>query len=112
MWLDFLFLAAYGAFLALGSTAVRDIALSRGWRRLVVGSALVVIVPVGAAGFDALENVFLLLTVGHHGGATAPRLAAIFAAGKFVFLGATLAYIVAVLARAAASVRRPAPPID
>lgn len=101
LWLDFAFLAAYGAFLALAATALRDLALRRGWHRLAPARRLVVILPVGAAGLDALENVFLLLTVGERGGAAAPRLAAIFATGKFALLGVTLAYFLAVLIRAA-----------
>ena len=105
LWLDFAFLVAYGGFLALAATASRDMALRRGWRRLTAARGLVVALPVGAATLDVLENVFLLLTVGAHGGATAPRLAAIFATGKFALLGATLAYILAVLVRAATSAR-------
>lgn len=108
LWLDFAFLAAYGAFLALAAAALRDMALRRGWRRLAPARRLVVMLPVGAAGLDALENLFLLLTVGEHGGVAAPRLAALCAIGKFALLGATLAYILAVLTRAAAS--RPRPP--
>jgi hypothetical protein len=108
LWLDFAFLAAYGTFFALAAASLRDVALRRGWRRLAPARRLVVMLPIGAAALDALENVFLLLTVSEHGGATAPRLAAICAAGKFALLGATLAYILAVLTRAAAS--RPRPP--
>ncbi len=107
LWLDFAFLIAYGGFLALAAAAARDMALRRGWRRLAVARGLVVALPVGAAGLDVLENVFLLIALGMHGGATAPRLAAILATGKFALLAATLAYILAVLARAATSGRRP-----
>ncbi len=67
-------------------------------------------VPVGAAALDALENIFLLMTVGAHGGTTEPRLADIFATGKFALLGVTVLYILAVLARAATSTRRRAGP--
>ncbi len=108
--LDFAFLGAYGAFLALAATALRDMALRRGWRLLASSRGLVVALPVGAAALDAVENIFLLMTVGEHGGETAPRLAAIFAIGKFALLGGTLAYMLAVLVRAATSARRPSGP--
>lgn len=107
LYLDFVFLAAYGAFFALATVALRDLALRRGWRRLAPPRALVMALPAGAAGLDVLENIFLLMAVNEIGGAVAPRLAAVFAAGKFALLGVTLAYILVVLARAAASARRP-----
>ena len=110
LWLDFAFLVAYGGFLALAATAARGLALRRGWRRLAAARGLVVALPVGAAALDVLENIFLLATVGAHGGATSPRLAAICATGKFALVIATLAYILAVLARAATSARRPTEP--
>ncbi len=110
LWLDFPFLAAYGAFLALAVAALRDLAARRGWRRLAPARALVVLPVIGAAGLDALENLFLLLTISEHGGSTSPRLAAIFAALKFALLGATVVYILAVSARAAVSMRRATPP--
>lgn len=108
LWLDFAFLAAYGAFLALATAAVRCLARGRGWRWLAPPRWLTVPLPLLAAGFDAVENVFLLVTLGEGGGAAAPRLALIFATGKFVLFGATLLYILAVLARATASKLRAA----
>lgn len=108
--LDFAFLGAYGAFLALAATASRDMALRRGWHRLAAARGLVVALPVGAAALDALENICLLMIIGAHGGETAPRLAAILAIGKFALLGGTLAYILAVLVRAATSAHRSSGP--
>jgi hypothetical protein len=94
LWIDFGFLAAYGAFLTLALRAVRDAAGRRGWRRLdAVGTAAVWFGAL-AAGFDALENVCLLLTLGG-AGAAAPLMATIFAATKFLFIAGTIAYLLA-----------------
>ncbi len=103
--LDFAFLIAYGAFYALAAAAARDLARARGWSRLVPPAALVLAVPLGAALLDAVENVFLLLTIGD-AGPWAPRLAAVFAGGKFVLTAATAAYVLIVLARGAAGAVR------
>ena len=69
LWLDFLFLAAYGAFWALAARP----------------SPVWVAAPV-AAGFDALENVMLLLLLGGSGGSALPVLASVFATLKFLAL--------------------------
>ena len=97
LWIDFGFLLAYGTFLTLALTAVRDLARDRGWRRLgAVGAAAVWLGALGA-GFDALENVCLLLTLAG-AGAAFPLLATIFAACKFILLTAAIAYLLAGLA--------------
>jgi len=97
LWIDFGFLLAYGAFLTLALAAVRDLARERGWRRLAaIGGAAVSFGALSAA-FDALENVCLLLTI-EGAGAALPLLATIFAACKFVFLAAAIAYLLAGLA--------------
>lgn len=94
LWLDYAYLAAYGAFFALAVAAVRDMARRRGWRRLAAIGTPVVVFPIVAAALDAVENVGLLLALGGHGGAVAPLVATIFASGKFVLSGATLVYVV------------------
>ncbi len=63
LWIDFGFLLAYGTFLSLALAASRDLARERDWRRLAaIGGAIVSFGALGA-GFDALENICLLLTI-------------------------------------------------
>jgi hypothetical protein len=97
LWIDFGFLLAYGAFLTLALAATRDLARERGWRRLAAIGGAIVSFGALAAGFDALENVCLLLTVDGAGSAF-PLLATIFASCKFVLLGVVVAYLLAGLA--------------
>jgi hypothetical protein len=92
LWIDFGFLLAYGAFLTLALTGVRDLAGRRGWRRLAAIGAVVVSFGALGAAFDALENICLLLTLGG-AGAAFPLLATIFASCKFVLLAAAIAYL-------------------
>lgn len=97
LWIDYGFMLAYGAFLVLAAAATRDLARSRGWRRLIALGALAV--PAGgiAAACDAVENACLLLTLGGAGG-WAPVTATVFAAVKFALLLIALAYILSGLA--------------
>jgi hypothetical protein len=97
LWIDYGFMLAYGAFLVLAAAATRDLARSRGWRRLVTVGALAV--PAGglAAGCDAVENACLLLTLGG-ADAWAPVTATVFAVAKFVLLVIAIAYILSGLA--------------
>jgi len=97
LWIDFGFLVAYGTFLTLALRAARDAAAKRGWRRLEVLGAAAVWFGALAAGFDALENACLLLTLGG-AGAAAPLMATIFAAAKFLFLAGAIVYLLAALA--------------
>lgn len=97
LWIDFGFLIAYGAFLTLALASVRDLAKTRGWRRLAAIGSVVVYYGALGAGFDALENVCLLLTI-DGAGAAFPLLATIFAACKFALLAAAIAYLIAGLA--------------
>ncbi len=94
LWIDYAFMLAYGAFLVLAAAATRDLARSRGWRRLIAVGALAV--PAGgiAAGCDAIENACLLLTLGD-AGSWAPVTATVFATAKFALLLVALAYILA-----------------
>lgn len=94
LWIDFGFLLAYGAFLTLALAAVRDATVKRGWQRLAAVGGVVVYFGAIAAGFDALENACLLLTL-EGAGSALPLLATIFAACKFAFLAAALAYLLA-----------------
>ena len=96
LWIDFGFLLAYGTFLTLALLTARDLARSRGWRRLgAVGGVVVSFGALGAA-FDAIENVCLLLTLDGAGSAF-PLLATIFASCKFALLAIAIAYLLAVL---------------
>lgn len=97
LWIDFGFLLAYGTLLTLALRAVRDMATTRRWRRLHALGAVAIWFGAIGAGFDALENVCLLLTIGE-AGAAFPLLATIFASCKFAFLAMAVAYIVAGLA--------------
>lgn len=105
LWIDFGFLVAYGTFLTLALAATRDLARRWDWRQLAAIGGVAVYFGALCAGFDALENVCLLLTLGG-AGAAFPLLATIFAACKFAFLAATIAYLVAGLAMRLRS-RRP-----
>lgn len=97
LWIDFAYLLAYGAFLTLALAATRDLALERGWRRLSSVGRYVVAFGALSAGFDALENICLLLTL-DGAGAAFPLLATIFASIKFALLAAAILYILAGLA--------------
>jgi hypothetical protein len=97
LWIDFAFLLAYGSFLTFALAAVRDLAGGRGWRRLAAVGGVVVWFGALVAGFDALENVCLLLTL-DGAGAAFPLLATIFASCKFILLAVAIAYLLAGLA--------------
>jgi hypothetical protein len=97
LWIDFGFLLAYGTFLTLALMAVRDLARGRGWRRLTAVGEVVVWFGALGAGFDALENICLLLTL-DGAGAAFPLLATIFAACKFLLLGGAIVYLLTALA--------------
>jgi hypothetical protein len=109
LWIDFAFLLAYGAFLTLALRATRDLAGSRGWRRLAAIGGVAVLLGALSAGFDALENICLLLTLSG-AGAALPLLATIFAACKFILLAAAIAYLLAGLAMRLGSGRLAASP--
>lgn len=94
LWIDFGFMAAYGTFLTLALASVRDMARGRSWRRLAAIGSAVAYFGALAAGFDALENICLLLTLGGHGAAF-PLLATIFATFKFTLVIVAIAYLTA-----------------
>jgi hypothetical protein len=97
LWIDFGFLLAYGSFLTFALAAIRDLARNRGWARLAAIGGVVAYFGALGAGFDALENVCLLLTL-DGARAALPLLATIFATGKFLLLAVAIAYLVAGLA--------------
>jgi hypothetical protein len=97
LWIDYGFMLAYGTLLGLAGAAVRDRCRGRGLRRLAKAGAAATWFGPLAAGFDALENACLLLTVGG-AGAAFPLLATIFAACKFALLAAAIAYLLAACA--------------
>ncbi len=107
LWIDFGFMAAYGTFLTLALRAVRDTAGKRDWRRLATIGGVVVYFGALGAGFDALENVCLLLTLGG-AGAAFPLLATIFAGFKFAFIAAAITYLIVGLTMRALDGRQPA----
>lgn len=94
LWIDFGFLLAYGTLLTLLLLMVRDLTRRRGWRRLAAIGGVVVYFGALAAGFDAIENICLLLTLGG-AGAAMPLLATIFASCKFILLTIAIAYLLA-----------------
>jgi hypothetical protein len=94
LWIDFGFLLAYGTFLTLAVAAVRDLARNRRWQRLAAIGAVVVYFGALVAGFDALENICLLLTL-DGAGAAFPLLATIFASCKFLLLATVIVYLLA-----------------
>jgi hypothetical protein len=94
LWIDYGFMLAYGTFLWLAGAAVRDLCRNRGLERLAgVGRIAIWLGPL-AAGFDALENACLLITLGGAGPAF-PLLATIFAACKFALLAGAIGYLIA-----------------
>jgi hypothetical protein len=95
LWLDFAYILAYGTFLVLAAWATRDLAESRGWRRMAAIGTAVIPFAAAAGAFDAIEDVGLLLAVDQHGGDLAPRLAQICASLKFALLAVTIAYLLA-----------------
>jgi nitrate/nitrite transporter NarK len=107
LWIDFGFMAAYGTFLTLALASVRDMARSGNWRRLAAIGGVVASFGALGAGFDALENICLLLTLGGHGAAF-PLLATIFATCKFALLITAIAYLIAGLSMRAVDLLRPA----
>ena len=93
--LDFLYLLAYGAFFALACAATRDLAGERGWNRMAGFGNAAMAAAIGGALFDALEDVFLLISLDRHGGDLAPLLGSVFACGKFALLAVAQVYILA-----------------
>src|SRR5215213_3311508 len=94
LWIDYGFMASYGAFLTVAALATRDFAREQGLRRLAAAGIAAPFLAVGAALFDAAENAALLIVLGGHGGSVAPPLATACASVKFVLLVLALGYLV------------------
>jgi hypothetical protein len=93
LWLDFLYLATYGAFLSLAVRAVRDAFARRAMDGFAHFGGRIALLPLVGAACDAVEDVFLLLVLGGHGGSAAPAIATAFASVKFVCLGIVVLYL-------------------
>jgi hypothetical protein len=90
--LDYGYMLSYGLFFALTGFAVRDMARARHWPRIAAIGAVVPFLALAAAGFDASENVALLLTLAGNGGSFAPPFAAVCSAIKFPLIGIAILY--------------------
>ena len=108
LWLDFLYLIAYGLFLWLAIRALGDAFRSRGMDGWARPAAAISLLPLIGAAADAVEDVFLLLVLGGHAGSAGPLLAGSFATLKFVCLAIAIVYLLAGLV-ALALARRSAP---
>lgn len=107
LYLDFLYLIAYGGFFALAVLAIRDAAQRRGWERFARHGARIAVLPIVAAACDAAENVGLLVVVEGYAETPAPLLATAFALAKFVAMTVAWAYLLGGLA--ALAMKRPQP---
>jgi hypothetical protein len=94
LWLDFAFMASYGAFFALAGFATRDYARARGLRSLAAAGGVAPYMAIAAAIFDMAENIALLLVLDGHGGGTAPLLATACASVKFLLIALAIAYVI------------------
>jgi hypothetical protein len=107
LWLDYAYMLSYASFLALAVIAAREAAARRGWEGLARAGAVLVLFPVAATAFDALENAGLLVALDRNGGDLAPLLAAICAAIKFALAGTAILYLLVTLTRIGISRLRP-----
>lgn len=92
--LDYGYMLSYGLFFALAGFAVRDTARARDWPRLAAIGAVVPFFALAATGFDASENVALLLTLAGHGASFAPPFAAVCSAIKWGLITPAILYAV------------------
>ena len=99
LWLDFLYLAGYGAFWALAARAMRDRALDAGWERLGRAGRFAAVAAPLAAACDAGENVALLVVLEGRAVDVGPPVAAFFASVKFALIGFSVLFVLVVLAR-------------
>jgi hypothetical protein len=96
--LDYAYMLSYGLFFTLAGLAVCDTTRARGWRRIAAVGTVVPFFALAAAGFDAIENVALLLILAGHGGSFAPPFAAVCSAIKFTLITVTILYTLCGLA--------------
>jgi hypothetical protein len=95
---DYAYMLSYGAFFTLAGLATRDLARARDWRRLASAGAILPFFAAAAAMFDAIENVFLLLVLGGHGGESAPLIATVCSSIKFTLIAIAIGYVLCGLA--------------
>lgn len=95
LWIDFGFMASYGAFFALAGVAVREFAAGRGLRKLAAIGILAPSCAVAAALFDVAENAIWLLLLGGHLGFAAPAIATACAILKFALIAVAILYSLA-----------------
>jgi hypothetical protein len=97
LWLDYLYLIAYGLFLWLAIRALGDALAKRGRERLArMAPAISLLAPI-TAGADAVEDLFLLLVLGGHADSIGPPLAGGFATLKFACLAVAVAWVLVAL---------------
>jgi hypothetical protein len=96
---DYAYMISYGGFFTLAGFATRDLARARGWRGFERAGRFVPFFALAAAGFDAIENIFLLLALAGHGGGTAPLLATICSTIKFTLITIAIVYALGGLTR-------------
>jgi hypothetical protein len=108
LWIDFLYLTAYGLFMWLAIRALGDAFRGRGMDGWARPAAAISLLPLIGAASDALEDVFLLLVLGGHVSSIGPPLAGSFATLKFACLAVAIVYLLAGLVALALS-RRSAP---
>jgi hypothetical protein len=94
LWVDYGFMLVYGAFFVLAGLATRDFAREHGMRALAAAGRWAPWCAAGAAVFDAIENAFLLLILGGHGGSAAPPLATTAACIKFALIAVAIGYVI------------------
>lgn len=97
LWIDFAYLITYGVFFTLAVAATRDLARKRGWQRLAWVGQRIVLFGALSAGFDALEDICLLLTL-NNPDSILPLLATVLASCKFVLIAAVVVYLLIGLA--------------
>jgi len=92
LWIDFGFMASYGAFFALACMTVRDFATGRGLVRIAAVGVVAPVCAAGAAVFDLVENTLWLLVLGGHLGEPAPLIATVCASLKFLLIAVAITY--------------------
>lgn len=94
LWIDFGFMVAYGALLALAALAIRDFARERRLQRLAAAGQVAPYLAVAAALLDVAENITWLFLLGGHGGDLAAGFATACASLKFLCLGLVIFYVI------------------
>jgi hypothetical protein len=103
---DYAYMLSYGGFFTLAGFATRDLAQARDWRRLAAAGTILPWFAAAAALLDAIENVFLLLVLGGHGGTFGPLTATVCSGIKFTLIATAIGYVLFGLAWRAATAAR------